>query len=217
MILVPPIGWRGAVGGITSLTYQTHTTSTAAAITAPASINAGDLLVLIDDALGSPLPTAVVPTGFTQIGTDLNGANTKIIVSYKIADGTEDSSSITGMDGNLADRKVMLQYRADVPIASLSVSTPVTQMVDTNPAQQTVAASAGTGIVLGITLFSTITSSTDISPRTTSITPDHEISVTNKFYVHDYIQASSPADYTFDMGDHGNQNGLWGAYIHNMV
>ena len=201
-------------GGVTSLTYQASPTSEASTITAPASINAGDLLVLVQRARNtSGAPSDVTPTGFTDIPTSLTGTNTRISCKYKIADGTEDSSTITGMNGDNQNAKVLLQYRANIPLTALSASSLIGVITDANPAVQTLTASGGTGIVLGITSAS---AQTAITTDTISITPDHDINTASSILiVDDYIQASSPADYTWDMGDEGNRNGLVGFYLHN--
>jgi hypothetical protein len=97
----------------------------------------------------------------------------------------------------------------------------VSEYTGLNPAEKTIAASGGVAPVLGIACFCARNNGSTISPRTTSITPDHELNdtggqdVETAFYVHDYIQESSPADYTFDMDDEGTNNCLFGFYFHN--
>jgi hypothetical protein len=206
-------------GPITSLAYITHTTATTETIVAPASINAGDLLVLVQrgrNATGTP--TGVIPSGFTEVGTGPDGGTSHASISYKIADGTEDSGVFTGINGDANNSKFMWQYRANAAIVSLSVSTLISSgFLSGNPAAQTMTASGGTGIVLGITSFFTNNSAGNVDPRTTSITPDHEATDGGgAAYSHDYIQLSSPLDYTWDMDDEGNNNLLMGCYFHNM-
>ena len=211
----------GAGTPITSLTYIASTTSNnSATINCPASINAGDLLILIqrgdNDNPPGGAPADVTPSGWTDVPTTLTDTENRHSVKYKIALGTEDSSSITGVDGGLYDNKVMLQYRADIPIVSATFSALDRQSVDGNPGARTQDASLGTGIVLGITNFSTLDNGGTVDPRTTSITPDHEISSDTSFYVHDYIQASPAANYTWDMADEGDKNALLGFYVHDI-
>jgi hypothetical protein len=203
-----------------TIDYVTHTTSSDPTITAPATINAGDLLILIDRAdteLSTP-PTDVTPSGFTQILTQTvtNGVDfaIRLSVSRKIADGTEDGSTITGMAGENQDYKILYQFRASFgAISSFSTSTPTQEGTTGNPAQQTVAASGGTEPVLGIAVWA---ASGTPDPRTTSITPDHEITVNIRLVAHDYVQNTSPADYTIDMDDE-TDNILAGFYLHNFA
>lgn len=207
-----------ASGPITSLAYVASTTSTAASITAPASISVGDLLVLVQYSrnASSPAPTVVTPTGFTNIVSHFSANQSSGEISYRIADGTESSASYTGMDGDTQDDKIMWQHRANAAIASLTAVAATVAFSSGDPAPQTISASAGTGIVLGITTFGCNSSLGSVNPRTTSITPNHELNSSTAFYSHDYIQASSPADYTWDMDDEGNNNRLMGCYFHNM-
>lgn len=205
-----------AAAATPSPVYVTHTSSVDSAdVTAPATVNAGDLLVLVDEASNQTGPvTDVIPTNFTGVGTVANPFS-RGRISYKIADGSEDSATITGMTA-LQIRKILIQYRDDlVPIVSLTVAGFVSTIVDTNPAAQTIAASAGTPPVIGITSFYTLSGA--VSPRTTSITPDHEMQAgtSTRHYVHDYIQETSPANYTFDMDDESFDNTLMGCYFHN--
>jgi hypothetical protein len=205
-----------ASGPIITLVYVAHTTSAAASIVAPAAINAGDLLILVQRGRDSAsIPTSVVPGDFTTVNS--SGVNqVQLNICYKIADGTEDGATITGIDGNADDGKVLWQYRANAPIISLTAAGWVSINSSSAPAQQTIAASGGTGIVLGISAFSCNSSLGSVDPRTTSITPDHEATASTAFYSHDYIQISSPANYTIDMLDEGNNNSLFGCYFHNM-
>lgn len=224
-ILCPPIGWKAATAGaVTSIAYVTHTTSTGGTITAPASgIEPGDLLVLIQYSQSIPSAgpgTDVTPDGFTDMppspsingggGTNRSG---RMSGKYKIADGSEDGATITGMNDSLDD-KILIQYRADAPLASLSVATAVIDATTGNPAQQTLLAGSGTPPVLGITAFG---ATGTVSPRTTSITPDHEMTSSSHLYAHDFVQNSSPSNYTWDMDDEGTANVLYGVYLHSFV
>lgn len=203
-----------AAPAVTSIAYVAHTTSTANTIVAPSSINAGDLLVLFDFAQNiSGVVTDVVPTDWTSFRHAAFSPR-RLRGSYKIADGTEDGSTITGMDGSSSDDKIMVQYRADVAIASFSASGGGGATSSGDPVQDTISASGGTPPVLGLVTFG---SSGAISPRTTSITPNHELSSSTRFYLHDYVQNTSPADYTFDMDDEGAFNFLHGSYFHNFA
>lgn len=198
---------------VLTMDYVTSSTSTTGSVTAPASIENGDLLILFDSSRASSgFPTAVTPTGFTNLSSVAGNANGRNMLSYKIADGTEDSASITGMDST-EDRKCLVQYRGSRPISNLTASTPVTASSAGDPTQQTIAASSGVlPPTLGIATFS---ANNTVSPRTTSITPDNELSCGSvQAYFHGYTQETSPANYTFDMDDEGNDNILIGVYFY---
>lgn len=226
-MLVVPVSHVGMPLAANYIFFVASAISSGSSVTMPANILAGDLLVYIDMAAASDASvTNVVPSGFNQISAlsvanqadnDYYGA--RLTCSYKIAAGTESNQSVTGMNDDI-ERKIALQYRwKRKAISSLSVSTPVTQATVSNPAQQTVAASAGTPPLLGITVFGAITGTPPaVSPRTTSITPDNEISSTTALYAHGYAQKTAPQNYTFDMDDEGTcSNFLCGFYFHNLA
>jgi hypothetical protein len=215
------LGGPVGLAAITTLSYITHTTTTTPTISFPASgVETGDLIVISswgENTSGGSGPADVTPSEFTSIGTLVNGGGrVRASAFYKIAEGDEDGTTVTGINGNI-ESHVLIQYRANLPIVSLTASTPVSTGVIGNPAQQTIAASAGTPPVLGIAMFCNMAASSSINPRTTSITPDHSINPSTHHYVHDYIQNSSPADYTFDMDDEGDGNNLFGFYIHSLT
>lgn len=216
--LINSYALAAAGGALTTLSEQASATSTAATITGPASIAAGDLLVLWDAANGSfGEPTSVVPTGFTSIidfstvGTDL-----RCIASYKIADGSEASATITGMDGAAADHKMLYVFRGNVAISSVSANDTASEINIGNPLAQTVNASGGTPplIIFGgyLSLGSTI------DPRTFTVggspSKDGEISTGTDAYLAYKIYNASPADTVVDMDDEGSTyNALASFYL----
>lgn len=197
------------------ITFIASTTSTASAtITAPATINAGDLLILADSARnGVGAPTTVVPAGFTSIintllDTVVSG-QVRNIASYKIADGTEDGATITGMNGTITDTKIMLQFRRD-PVTSVASVEDVTGEGTTgNPASQTVNALGQVPPLIVFAVYKATSSSVD--PRTFSPAKDAEVNANDAGGPDDLwfaylIYNSSPADVTVDMDDEGIGN-----------
>lgn len=141
------------LAGITSLVKQAHSTSLdSATITAPADIQAGDLLILMDVAwtIAITVPPTVVPTGFTSIlnTSSASGMYGRTITSYKIADGSEASSSITGMAASLDNAKTLLVFRANMPISSVTVNDAAGEMTTNDPASQTISVGSSTTLAL---------------------------------------------------------------------
>lgn len=200
----------GASGGAapTSVAFQASAISTAATITAPATINAGDILVLADNAIGTVTPSTVVPTGFTSV-VNTNDGIMRQIVSYKIADGTEDGGTITGMNGNQFNAKALLQFRPDTAASSLALSTPNAQVTDANPTAQNVAASGG---AVPLIVFAAYCSGGAVSPRTFSPAKDGEVTPDTFLYLAYKIYNSAPANVSVDMDDEGNSNMLQSFY-----
>ena len=201
-----------AGGGLTSVSFTDSATSTAATITAPASINSGDLLILHDVAHGgASTPTSVIPSGFTSI-VDTDITKLKSILSYKIADGTEDGASLTGMNGSDFNAKGLYQFRGDIPITSVNLSTVNSEATAGNPSSQNVSASGGTSPLIVIGAYGT-SNAAGVDPRTFSPAKDGEISGSVEQYLAYKIYNSSPADVSIDMDDEGAANILYSLYI----
>lgn len=213
--------YPGAVtGGVDAMevSFIDSANSNVATITAPATIVAGDLLILFQSSTssGSP-PTAVTPSGWTNLvndSLDYGVAGDRVMVDYKIAAGTEDGSTITGMDGSLDDRKVMLQFRGDPVIASVSLQDLAIEFANAgDPAGQTCNASGGVVPLIVFGLWSNAGGSID--PRSFSPAADGEVAVSGStaFYVKYKIYNSSPANVSVDMEDEGNENILASFYL----
>lgn len=216
------LGFWASSGGITSIAYVpgSATTSTGTNITAPASIEAGDLLILTQwGGQNTSPPSDVTPTDWTDVPTSQSitsgGAGARLSMKYKIADGTEDGSTITGMNAAAVNRKIILLFRANKPITALTVSAAVGDSTSGNPSTQTILASLGTPPVLGVATYALSPSSGTINPRTMSVTEDIEVKSDDNHWIKAYVQNSSPADFTFDMDDEGSINQLLGAYFHS--
>lgn len=201
--------------GIGTLSFFGSATSTAETVTAPANINAGDLLILSDYSykdLG--VPTEVIPTGFTKItGANNSGGddNLRVTISYKIADGTEGGTSITGMLGD-TDDKVLIVIRQNVAISSISTGDIDIEMTTGNPAQQVCAAGAGAAPLVVFATYAAFNSISGFS-RNFSPSADAEINSSNFHYTKYKLYNSSPANITIDIADSGNETCLASFYL----
>lgn len=195
-----------ATGGdpLTSIVQQASATSAAATIVCPADIQAGDLLVLSDNAFNfSGSPTAVIPAGFTSIvNTVLTGGVgvQRAIISYKIANGSEASATLTGMDADL-ERKILLVFRGDIAIASASPNVFGAEGTTGDPVQQNVSASGATSPLVILASYASVLNAID--PRTFSPAKDGEVAGDTAFYLAWKIYNSSPSDVTVDMENEG--------------
>lgn len=198
--------------GVTTLSKVADATSTAETITVPASVQAGDLIVLKDSAVaGVSAPSTVVPSGFTSIVNTSVDTTISIrqIVSYKIADGTEGSSSLTGMNGGSFNNKELIVFRGDVPITTVTPSTPNEEATTGDPASQNAAASGGTAPLIVLAGYG---SNGSVTTRSFSPAEDAEITAGLKSYTKYKIYNSGPSDTTVDMGDYGT-NALQSFYL----
>lgn len=204
-----PIFMPSVVAPITTLTKIAEATSSAATVVGPATIEKRDLLVLLDFAFGKSTPTTVVPTDFTIIQNLTIGA-ARAILSYKIADGSEASASLTGMTAESILGKVLLVFRGDVRIKVVNVGDPSGQATGSDPTVQVITASAG---VAPLVVLGAYVSDSAVNPRTMSPAKNGETSALGGVWLAWKIYNSSPADVSIDMDDEGSINILAGCYI----
>lgn len=204
-----------AVRSVTSLVqHDSSIDESGGAFTLPNDIQAGDLIVVYDFAQSSasPPPTTVVPSGFTSLINANDGNINRLILSAKIAEAGDAGAVRTGMD-SLAETKLVVTFRGDVPISQFSFASPNSQITTGNPTSQSV--TAASGLVPLIVLAAYFVDGGAVSPRTFSPAKDGEVNATT---VGDHwlawkIYNSSPADTTVDMDDEGTFNGLLSCYI----
>lgn len=198
---------------ITSITNPSSATSTTSTITAPSDLQAGDFLLLFDCASTSlSPPTVVTPTGWTALDSQ-SGTSMTDAMSYKIADGTEAGSSITGMNGGYSNRKLLVVFRGNVPFIAATIQSKVKQITASNPTSKTITSGSATTSILVIASWSDQIDSNDISPRTQSPTMTEVNNTTHQYIGWIPYYSSGWTDQTFDMDDEGADNALMGCYI----
>jgi hypothetical protein len=194
-----------AGSAVTEYNFVSATTSTTSTIAWPADRAAGDLAILVQGAgaLNTP-PTAVTPTGFTNIantGASASAAN-RTMVDYKILTGSE-SGNITGMNGS-TNRKNLFIYRPNSAITTLTISTVNQQTTTGTPTNQTLSMSGLTGPYIGIAAYM---SSGTITARGSTVTASREVTA-NSTTNYTKTFESNKADQTFgnstiSMADYG--------------
>jgi hypothetical protein len=206
-------GFGGGPAPITSLAFQTSADSDTQTITCP-TVSPGDVGVLLDGAVNaSGTPTNVIPSGFTQLQTS-NIDFARTTMSYKVFDGSEDGSSLTGMNGNASNAKVLLVFRPNGVVTSVGVSTFLQETTNGNPASQVIAASGQAAPL--IRLAGAAVGSNSTPPPFAAGTFDATVTKAGGFsalragYT---VQNSSPSDDTVDLGDNGNGNCLMSGWM----
>lgn len=188
--------------------FRTSAISTSSTISAPSTIQNGDLLVLYDSALSTGTPTAVTPTGFTTILNQSPISTRRIICSYKIATNSDASATITGMSGNLNVAKILLVFSTK-GIASASVFDVAFERSDGDPAAQTITSGSGKAPLVAIAFVRNQSNNYSMTP-----TQDGVVENTGQGQFGLYkIYNSSPEDVTVDTNDGGNNNLLMSFYI----
>lgn len=144
-------GFPVAAGSGPEIIYLGYAYSlSGSAITIPSSAQAGDVAILFDTAIGSfsDQPVSVVPSGWTQIGSELVASSNAIksIASRKVLASGDPGASVTGMSGPVTVDKVMLVFRASY--GSWGTPTSVNAQSSTAPSNQTVAAASAPSVVI---------------------------------------------------------------------
>jgi len=197
---------------LNSLSEQASATSTAATITVPASVVAGDILVLADRAVGGGAPSKVIPSGFTEIADNLRN-ETRLITSYKLADGTEAGNSITGMNSN-TNTKCLYVFRGNISVVGLALKSVDQEDTNGTPSTQTVTSGSGATPLVVMGAYCTFDDRKGgIDPRGFSPAKDGEINSTTELYLAYKIYNSSPANVDVSMGDEGFRNILHSWYL----
>lgn len=213
--LIPGPGMMvsGASAPLTSFAQQASATSTAATITWP-SVAAGDVAILFDSPISSDaIPTSVTPSGFTLANTNSYNDNPEYYrwnYSYKVCSGTE-SGSLTGMNGTTSNRKILVTFRGDVPIASAIHGGAQDSISGANPSPITILSGSAAAPLIVLAGWRDLSNA--INPRTFTPTKDGEISNSTSMYVAWLAQLTSPADVTIDMDDELQLNYMVGFYL----
>jgi len=198
--------------GATSLVLELRASATSSTptITVPSSTVKGDLLVLFDQAFGTTLPAAVNPAGFQSpaiISTTLG--NRRIIVSMKIANGTEGGTSITGMDGNNAEAKILFVFSTNGATNSTAFDATF-QGTDGDPAAQTIDSGGGVVPLVAIGVIRDVSGT-----AAKSMTPTQDgIVQQDVFYAYYKIfNSAPPGNVVIVTAEGGNNNMLMYFYI----
>lgn len=216
-------GIVNALEDISSLSYSSvvRKGTSGGTITAMSDIQAGDLLIHYDQMIhGSSIPSAGTPSGFTAVinrGVSLIEGGQRIVCSYKIASGSEGSTTITGMsNGPAGIYKTLIRVRANRPITAVNGSDFGFSGTTGNPSAQTASISSFPEPIIvlgGYYKYAGTFSSVTFSPtQTTTIDNDfgdgsggQQIRLLTSFPTH--------SDVTIDIGDTGIYSSVVGAYF----
>ena len=203
-----------------SLSRVSGATSTGSTVVCP-TVQDGDLLVLYDcgTSTGSA-PTKVIPTDFTEAYSWTSGTAPRPTgaISYAVVapgtSGTWSGSTITGIDGNIGDAKMLEVFRESTgKIGAVTVfkSSPASNTSTGDPSDIVVPGSGKA--VPGIVIGSYFAGSGTVSPRTMSPAKTSEDNADTANYIAWKLYDSSPADVTVGMDDEGSLNVVGGCYL----
>jgi hypothetical protein len=164
-----------------------------------------DVGVLIDFAAQNTtgVPPAVVPSGFTQIQTStLTTPNCRGIAAYKVFNGSESGSTLTGLTSDTRMTKTLLVFRPNGVITSVTASTWTGSIDVGDPSSQLISAS---GQAVPLIRIAGASSNVTTNPTLTG-TFDGTVTQgtgSGRQVVGYKIQNSSPSNNTVDMNDVG--------------
>jgi len=163
-----------------------------------------DVGVLIDYASNSfsPEPTQAGPSGFTSLSTSINGAR-RGTASYKVFNGTESGSTLTGQAGDAFNSKVLLVFRPNSPIGTVTPSTWLEESTGGNPSPQIIAASGGQAPLIRIAAASDNNTTTPSFSAGTFDATVTQATGTGRTIAGYAIQNSAGSDDSVDMNDFG--------------
>jgi hypothetical protein len=214
-----------AGGPLTTITLALSGTSpspgNSSTITLPSGILLGDLIVIADAADGNTTPSAVTPTNFTAAVASTTATGIRMCLSYKLADGTEGGTVITGMAGNGGGSavKVCFVFRGNQPATAVTTNSPVSEGTGNNPSAKNITSGSAILPLVVIGAYTATVGSGGVNPRAMVPAKDGELEGVGNGsgFDHDLWMAykiynSSPADVAIDMEDE-NFNIIMGCYL----
>ncbi|SFU21020.1 hypothetical protein [Mesorhizobium sp. YR577] len=185
--------------------------SNAATITIPADSQAGDLAVMYDFAVGTlSAPPTVTPPGWTAVTNNGNG-DTRGITSYRILTGGDPGDTITGMNGDDINRKVMRVLRGRQPVTTATSGgwDGNITVVANSPGNISVPASGGSTplVVLGFAASRGTVNTFSSSPAFDSANAASATRTGYKSY------KGTASNHTVSMTQAGDRNGLAAGYF----
>ena len=206
------------VAGALTLTFLDFTESDAASVTLLSTIQAGDLLVLVQKASKSTTaPPHVVPPGWTSVGSFGFNATTfatRLGAVFKIAVSADASKTITGMNGSSSNAKVALVFRPSTPLTTAAKFGNSFEVTNGNPSDKVIASGGGTPPLVVFGAFGEL-NNTNPASRAMSVTEDGEVdsSSSDDVFCKYKIYNTAPANITMSMDDEGAKNALGGWWI----
>lgn len=164
------------MGGL-SFRFITSVTAASSQITIPASVQAGDLLVLLDAAYLQQSGTVddVTPSGFTQATTDIIEISLdreRQSISFRIAEEGDAEATVTGLNST-AELKILAVFRPNRKFTTASAAGwQNSKSGEAQPTGQTLPASSGTAPIIALAGYFALQGQAEpvvIDPRTFSV------------------------------------------------
>lgn len=204
-------GFRGRAPLTLSLFGTAVASGTPGSLTLPASIIAGDLIVMVNSGRNNVGAAGDgTPTGFTDIFNVVTLNNCRVKGWYKIAAGTEGGTNPGGLNGGVENDRMAWVFRGSRAIQSVSIQSLNTEQTDNAPSGQTITSSGGAPPLVSIASYR---SSAAVTTRGFSPAADSEITPSgNRLYGKHKIYNGAPANISVTQSDDGISNTLCSFY-----
>ena len=195
---------RKLVSVAQGLTYVSSATSTGSTIVIPSDAAIGDLAILWDAAENDPFsPSAVIPSGWTgmnNIASYTTAIIARTLTNRKNLVSGDPGATITGMNGNVSNRKLMVVLRPNIGIGSTATLNVAEEAIDTAPTDQVKSTQTTPYVVIG-------GSYCDVAPAFSAAWYDQQFT-NNNLLAGFKIFNSDPASITINLSTYGTDNTL---------
>lgn len=216
MFLMPVPAYDAGVSTLTLVTSSTDTEYNGT-ISFPADILEGDIIIVGQqygdaDTTTEPNYTSYTGTGFTSVGGGYAPGIDWVYqhaVSYKLADGTEASSSIGGFMPQESGSDVtagIVVYRPNAPIANISAQDVANAATTGNPAAQVINASNSVVATISVAHAGGNNTPSVSYSGTPDVTVTHNSGSAKISLRTEAATKGSGVDITFDVGDTGSNH-----------
>lgn len=185
------------LSAVTSVFVAAQVTSTTSNITIPSTAKVGDLALLFDM---STTVTDTSPSGWTSV-TKATTTGIRQNISRKTLVAGDIGATITGMGGT--NRKILMLFRPNGPVTTLTVSTPTSQATTLTPNNQTVTAGSAPSTAPVISFWCGASTGTPAITLAGTTLVSNIVSSGVQVAYRQWNQGETPANQTASMSDGG--------------
>lgn len=213
---------RRAAGSAAVTTISFHASAigndNGSSVTIPATVQDGDAAVWLSMGEGTGGASNPSPSGWTQLAIASNDT-CRIKAWTRILTASLAGTVVTGVQGLTSgtdDANVILVFRGNVPITSITSSTWLAQVSSSSPSNQVIPASGQATPLVAVASCSepgAEVSFTTTSPAFDALIGSAESPSDNIMQAGYKVYNSSPANHTVGMDDLGNLNGMMSGWL----
>ena len=203
---------------VSSLSFLASASAYGASITVPSNVQEDDILVLFQLSQNNVI-AEVLPAGFQSLITITSTIGTipgRHSISAKIADGSEASSALMGMDDSF-DYKGLLVFRPDGRVGVLTGASTVSIVTAGDPSPLAITSSDATPPFIVFANYSEdstlFTSGNSFVPTEDDMVPFPDSGYATFWAAYKIYNEEGSTGVSIDMTDHGDCNALFGVIL----